>query len=236
MITARNRPRAGGESWLALAIVQRGWLLKLGSASFSVKRDHDTSDMTRHSANLTLNTCSGRVNEMAMPPPHAPSANEPTFFPRGVSAATAARSISPVARWQRQCSFLMTGLCVPFPQPGGPAPRRRSRDTDATAPSPKSTRLHIRQGWQSGAETSDSLIRDGCVRLRWFTANLQILRRGPRTITELASPVQDSGSPMRMMRLCGLSAHSMRRCTSSSRSWTGTSVRSGVPPMVPPKL
>lgn len=45
----------------------------------------------------------------------------PTFWPRGVCAATAARSMSPVARWHRQCSFFMAGLWVPFPQPGGPA-------------------------------------------------------------------------------------------------------------------
>lgn len=42
-------------------------------------------------------------------------------MPIGDLAATAARSISPVARWHRQCSFLMTGDWVPLPQPGGPA-------------------------------------------------------------------------------------------------------------------
>ncbi len=40
--------------------------------------------------------------------------------PRGVLAATAARSMSPVARWHRQFSFLINGLCVPLPLPGGP--------------------------------------------------------------------------------------------------------------------
>ena len=41
--------------------------------------------------------------------------------PSGVFAATAARSMSPVARWHRQFSFLIIGLWVPLPEPGGPA-------------------------------------------------------------------------------------------------------------------
>jgi hypothetical protein len=41
--------------------------------------------------------------------------------PKGVFAATAALSMSPVARWHRQCSSFILGDCVPFPQPGGPA-------------------------------------------------------------------------------------------------------------------
>ena len=44
-----------------------------------------------------------------------------TSCPRGVFAATAALSMSPVARWHRQCSSFIFGDCVPFPQPGGPA-------------------------------------------------------------------------------------------------------------------
>eukprot|EP00955_Chlamydomonas_euryale_P085584 364114-Chlamydomonas_euryale.AAC.2 len=44
-----------------------------------------------------------------------------TSRPSGDLAATAARSMSPVARWQRQCSNLMRGDCVPLPHPGGPA-------------------------------------------------------------------------------------------------------------------
>lgn len=43
------------------------------------------------------------------------------FTPRGVLAATAALSISPVAKWHRQYSSLMMGDWVPFPDPGGPA-------------------------------------------------------------------------------------------------------------------
>ena len=43
------------------------------------------------------------------------------FFPSSVPALTAARSMSPVARWHRQCSSLMAGDCEPLPQPGGPA-------------------------------------------------------------------------------------------------------------------
>lgn len=43
-----------------------------------------------------------------------------TSMPRGVLAATAARSMSPVAKWQRQCSYLMVGDWVPLPHPGGP--------------------------------------------------------------------------------------------------------------------
>ena len=43
------------------------------------------------------------------------------FMPRGVLFATAARSISPVAKWHRQYSSLMIGDCVPLPHPGGPA-------------------------------------------------------------------------------------------------------------------
>ena len=43
-----------------------------------------------------------------------------TSRPSGVLAATAALSMSPVARWHRQCSFFSTGDCVPLPQPGGP--------------------------------------------------------------------------------------------------------------------
>lgn len=41
--------------------------------------------------------------------------------PSGVFFSTAARSMSPVARWHRQCSSLRMGDCVPFPHPGGPA-------------------------------------------------------------------------------------------------------------------
>lgn len=44
--------------------------------------------------------------------------------PSGVLAATAARSMSPVARWHRQLSFLIAGLWVPLPEPGGPAQRK----------------------------------------------------------------------------------------------------------------
>lgn len=44
-----------------------------------------------------------------------------TSRPSGVLAATAARSMSPVARWHRQFSFLIMGDWVPLPQPGGPA-------------------------------------------------------------------------------------------------------------------
>jgi len=43
------------------------------------------------------------------------------WSPKGVFLATAARSMSPVARWHRQKSSLMMGDWVPFPQPGGPA-------------------------------------------------------------------------------------------------------------------
>lgn len=48
-----------------------------------------------------------------------------TSRPILVFAATAARSMSPVARWHRQCSLLITGDCVPLPQPGGPAASRQ---------------------------------------------------------------------------------------------------------------
>ncbi len=47
-------------------------------------------------------------------------------IPSGVLAATAARSISPVARWHRQNSFLMAGDWVPFPHPGGPGTQSMS--------------------------------------------------------------------------------------------------------------
>ena len=43
------------------------------------------------------------------------------LIPRGVLAATAALSISPVAKWHKQYSSLIMGDCVPFPDPGGPA-------------------------------------------------------------------------------------------------------------------
>lgn len=43
------------------------------------------------------------------------------LMPKGVLAATAALSISPVAKWHKQYSSLMIGDCVPFPDPGGPA-------------------------------------------------------------------------------------------------------------------
>lgn len=43
------------------------------------------------------------------------------LMPSGVLAATAALSISPVAKWHKQYSSLMMGDCVPFPDPGGPA-------------------------------------------------------------------------------------------------------------------
>ena len=42
------------------------------------------------------------------------------MIPRGVFAATAALSISPVARWHRQYSSLIIGDWVPLPDPGGP--------------------------------------------------------------------------------------------------------------------
>mmetsp|Transcript_22516 Transcript_22516/g.51881 ORF Transcript_22516/g.51881 Transcript_22516/m.51881 type:complete len:204 (+) Transcript_22516:678-1289(+) len=42
------------------------------------------------------------------------------FCPISVPAATAARSRSPVARWHRAYFSLITGACVPLPQPGGP--------------------------------------------------------------------------------------------------------------------
>eukprot|EP00953_Heterococcus_sp_UTEX-ZZ885_P031638 16586-Heterococcus_DN1.PRE.3 len=42
------------------------------------------------------------------------------FFPISVPAATAARSISPVAKWHRQYSSFTSGACVPLPAPGGP--------------------------------------------------------------------------------------------------------------------
>jgi hypothetical protein len=42
------------------------------------------------------------------------------LIPRGVLAATAALSISPVAKWHRQYSSLIRGDWVPFPEPGGP--------------------------------------------------------------------------------------------------------------------
>lgn len=51
----------------------------------------------------------------------------PTSRPIGVLAATAALSMSPVARWQRQCSCLIRGLWVPLPQPGGPASAQQHR-------------------------------------------------------------------------------------------------------------
>jgi len=51
------------------------------------------------------------------------------LIPRGVLAATAARSMSPVARWHRQCSSLMMGDCVPFPHPGGPAVYHGTEET-----------------------------------------------------------------------------------------------------------
>lgn len=49
------------------------------------------------------------------------SRERPTSSPRGVCAATAALSISPVAKWHKQCSSFSFGDCVPLPQPGGPA-------------------------------------------------------------------------------------------------------------------
>jgi hypothetical protein len=42
------------------------------------------------------------------------------LIPRGVLAATAALSISPVAKWHKQYSSLIMGDWVPFPEPGGP--------------------------------------------------------------------------------------------------------------------
>ena len=42
------------------------------------------------------------------------------FVPRGVLAATAALSMSPVARWHKQYSSLISGDWVPLPDPGGP--------------------------------------------------------------------------------------------------------------------
>lgn len=51
--------------------------------------------------------------------------------PSGVFAATAARSMSPVARWHKQLSFLIAGLWVPLPEPGGPG--KRESDQSAVA-------------------------------------------------------------------------------------------------------
>ena len=42
------------------------------------------------------------------------------LMPSGVLAATAALSISPVAKWHKQYSSLMIGDWVPLPDPGGP--------------------------------------------------------------------------------------------------------------------
>lgn len=53
-----------------------------------------------------------------------------TSCPKGVFAATAALSMSPVARWHRQCSSFIFGDCVPFPQPGGPAEHAKMHMTD----------------------------------------------------------------------------------------------------------
>ena len=50
-------------------------------------------------------------------------------IPFGVCAATAALSMSPVAKWHKQCSLLIFGACVPLPHPGGPVSRERSRQS-----------------------------------------------------------------------------------------------------------
>ena len=42
------------------------------------------------------------------------------FLPKSVPADTAARSMSPVAKWQTQYSSTTRGACVPLPHPGGP--------------------------------------------------------------------------------------------------------------------
>ena len=43
------------------------------------------------------------------------------LIPRGGLAATAALSMTPVAKWQKQYSSLIIGDWVRFPDPGGPA-------------------------------------------------------------------------------------------------------------------
>ena len=46
-----------------------------------------------------------------------------TFFaltPISVPARTAARSMSPVAKWHKQYSFFSLGAWLPLPAPGGP--------------------------------------------------------------------------------------------------------------------
>jgi hypothetical protein len=43
-----------------------------------------------------------------------------TFLPRGVPVVTAARNMSPVAKWHTLYFSLIKGACVPFPAPGGP--------------------------------------------------------------------------------------------------------------------
>lgn len=49
------------------------------------------------------------------------------LIPRGVLAATADLSISPVAKWHKQYSSLIIGDWVPFPDPGGPENLRAHR-------------------------------------------------------------------------------------------------------------
>ena len=72
------------------------------------------------------------------------------LIPRGVLAATAALSISPVAKWHRQYSSLIRGDWVPFPEPGGPT---RGVEEVSNSPNEEHSRIEMNT-W-----TSHSIIK-----------------------------------------------------------------------------
>ena len=72
------------------------------------------------------------------------------LIPRGVFAATAALSISPVAKWHRQYSSLIRGDWVPFPEPGGPT---RGVEEVSNSPNEEHSRIEMNT-W-----TSHSIIK-----------------------------------------------------------------------------
>jgi hypothetical protein len=62
--------------------------------------------------------------------PHPASMIGLTFLPSGVPVVTAARNISPVAKWHTLYFSLINGACVPLPAPGGPVEiRQHQRST-----------------------------------------------------------------------------------------------------------
>lgn len=54
-------------------------------------------------------------------------------------------SMSPVARWHRQFSYLMRGDCVPLPQPGGPAWKGKLNEYESKCP-----QRHRQNSWLKG--------------------------------------------------------------------------------------